>query len=1156
MFRKRFLFSPLRFPTLAGIAALLLLLAPIPSSAAGQNLLLEAEDFQLRSNWALEGGSDQSGGLGLKSEGSNGDALTVIDLPVAAHYHCWVRSKDYKTQDPGKRRFKLVIDGQAFETEAGTHGENGYRWQQMGARELSAGQHVIGLRDTACFFGRCDAIFLTSEELNPNQSNLASLSKYRIEPEIAEITFPSRPFLNFESRDSKPVAEISNDHVRVTFFSGQDATGKPVITRQTESATSTGWVTVPADQQKEILFLIWSDDPGLRTSSYFPTWNGPRERALLKQSSVTMAEGKHNSEISITVGGKVYRTMSGTDPFAAGDLEPFTPRSCTQIDKQTAEVTYEGSAGTQAKVKWNTLPGRKDVAMTTTFTAGKDGAYSLGFSAFQPWTRSEVEWNLLPPVFNYQRLPDQPKVSTSSVTPHAFAMVQPVPAGENRFTFTVIADPEKLPFEWPTPTNAKYGFSLLNAQCLIQPTIFAPLLGFPDSLLKAGESKTVSWSVLANPGDWKDSLEYASNTIFEVKDYRRQYLGSLTDAAFNMIDLIKDDEHAGWSTRLKGFWNIESASTVTQSSPLMLISAAVLAQDEDFYIRRALPSIEFALSRPSSHFADRVPEGNTSYVDAKKIQLNIPSQFYGVSFWQGLHDLLGRQNPWIGEIAMTRLNAATPYAYGKVPKWSDLLAAYRLDPAPERLREVVAECDTFLKTEVYGRQTKDLGIQPFYNVSWYPYWWDLVDLYEVTGDRKYVQAAEEGAFHTLAGLWSHPRTPTGEVTVHQDKEKLGSFHVWWKEDQLYRLGYPLKESALPEKKLPAWLVSRVGLGLEQPSTYYAGGNGPMNNILMSCWAPHLLRVYQYTGRDIYQTYARNTILGRFNTYPGYYVRTYSDVPLNPRYPLEGPDITSIYYHHIPPHLAFTLDFLVSEANLRSNGQICFPWVKQQAYVWFSNRVYGHAPGKIYDNDNMRLFFDRRAVHVDSEQVNYLTARGEKRFDLVLLNETSEPLTSRITLDHAKLGVDPKASYTATINGTARKGGKNAAPTVQIPGKGVAVLSFPASRQVSPKLAPVAAAPVQQELAGDWGKLHAFRIRSPFGKDSLYVVLTGRPENGGTAKLLLENGEKEVPPATAFPYEFTVYPWPVDQELKFRIQLTDASGAITESTPVSLPGINE
>ncbi len=80
---------------------------------------------------------------------------------------------------------------------------------------------------------------------------------------------------------------------------------------------------------------------------------------------------------------------------------------------------------------------------------------------------------------------------------------------------------------------------------------------------------------------------------------------------------------------------------------------------------------------------------------------------------------------------------------------------------------------------------------------------------------------------------------------------------------------------------------------------------------MSSWAPHLLRLHQYGQQKIFLTYARNAVIGRFSTYPGYYATGFT------RYhPVErishhtGPDVefestTTIY----TPHMAFTLDYL-------------------------------------------------------------------------------------------------------------------------------------------------------------------------------------------------------------------------------------------------------
>ena len=148
----------------------------------------------------------------------------------------------------------------------------------------------------------------------------------------------------------------------------------------------------------------------------------------------------------------------------------------------------------------------------------------------------------------------------------------------------------------------------------------------------------------------------------------------------------------------------------------------------------------------------------------------------------------------------------------------------------------------------------------------------------------------------------------------------------------------------------------------------------MNNIMQSTWAPHLLRVYRHTNRTLFRTFARNSVIGRFANYPGYYLTCFTDLVHDPRYPYTGPDITSIYYHHIPVHYAFAMDYLVADAEARSGGQVVFPWVKQKNYAWFNNRVYTAEPGTVYSDRNAVLWLERGLVTTDL-QTDWLAARS-------------------------------------------------------------------------------------------------------------------------------------------------------------------------------------
>jgi len=49
-----------------------------------------------------------------------------------------------------------------------------------------------------------------------------------------------------------------------------------------------------------------------------------------------------------------------------------------------------------------------------------------------------------------------------------------------------------------------------------------------------------------------------------------------SDAAPNLIDLMRNEEAAGWNARPKGPWNIESRNTVSHSPPLTYLSLYLL----------------------------------------------------------------------------------------------------------------------------------------------------------------------------------------------------------------------------------------------------------------------------------------------------------------------------------------------------------------------------------------------------------------------------------------------------------------------------------------------------------------------------------------------------------------------------------------------------
>jgi len=1102
-------------------------------------LVLETEDFEFKAGWLDADDPAESGEGYLRAESGGTDALTVIKAPADGVYAVWTRSYDFSEIKPGTRRYRVVVDGVEMPQESGRHHKQGWGWEKSGTTTLAAGKHVIALRNTTKDFARADVIVFAPEGFDPAELPLQSLQQYRIKPVSAlQQTASVGPKPSLDAANE--VARLESGFVRMTFFQTSGKEGAPCLVRQVSVNDGKAWRSAPGNPADERLFVLFNPSMNIDETGFLPSW-------------------KNSPQVHFTINGKTYETIQKLNPYFAGDRIELTPVAIQSASSQAVEVRCAGRNGIRAVATW-ALEGENQ-RLSVKLTAVKAGYYSVGVSPFSSWPVSRVKSVQLPPLFQMQRLPLYPVMVSSNTTPHALALAEIKPNdAAPPFTFVVAADPADLDFDWSRRGNARYGFSLLNAREQVQPTGFRPVLGLADSRLEAGQSLEARFIVLSLLGDWKEGLEKASDKIFKVTDYREPVRASLTEAALNMIDLLKDANASGWDARLKGNYNIESKATVTQASPLTYLSVAMLTRDPQFYATRALPSLEYTLSRRSAHYAMQTPP-SSSYVGTEDTRLVFPSRSNGVKYWQGIYDLTLRLNSWIIDFVHRNSGLLARKDREVIPQWSEMLGEYQLEPSAQKLAEIRKACDTWIAREFYGMQTLPKGVQPFYNFSFYPYWWDLLDLYELTNDRKYLDVAEDGAFYTIAGLWSHPSIPTGTITVNEEGQFKGDEMVLWKNDLRYRLGFPRQTGDTPERQVPAWEVAQMGLGLEQPVTFF-GGDGKLQptdwrlrNILNSAWAPCLLRLYEFTGREIYKTYARNSIIARFSNYPGYYLKGFTDVELMADYPYKGPDVTSIYYHHIPVYLAFTLDYIFTEAGQMSKGLIKFPWVKQQGYVWFTSREYGSGPGRVYGDEGMWPWLDRKVFSVDSPQINYFGASGDGKFDVVVTNSSHHDASAKLTLDLIKAGVKAGQSYQFIVNGKPAPGGKVAEGIpFQLPQEAVGVFRFASAASTGfAESAQLPVRPVTLKLPQPWGELIAVRIRSPFGHDSLYVFLAGTAPEGATVTLKVD--ENKLPSQTVKepPYEFTVYPVPMEQDAAFRLEFANPDGSRFTSDPVILPG---
>jgi hypothetical protein len=861
-------------------------------------------------------------------------------------------------------------------------------------------------------------------------------------------------------------------------------------------------------------------------------------------------------QAQVSAGGASVETVLGgsSAPWSAGICFTLRANHVLQVDPQTVELQFPSVGAGQLFAIWHLTDDSPSADITLHLTTAQAGQYSLGYHAPLAGAPDTMDFLLLPFLVQGRRLPDEVQSVLDARTPTPLTLVN-----QHATSLALVADPRDLPDNWPSASQSRYALAIRNEQAQAQPILYSPVLGGVGSANQAQQAVQSRFTLWLQPGPWHQAYENIVEQRYGLRDYRRPVYGSLSDTALNLYDLIKSG--LAWDDRAKGPWNIETRNTVTQSSPLLYMSLYLLTGDEAFYRRYALPSLEFLLSRSTPHFAAVEPHDANYYRDEP---LGGPGKQCGATIWASAYAMTHGQSAVFGELCrLPNGSPRTVSSNGHVQPFEDLLALYQLTGDKKWLAQASDAADHYIDANLRHLPTKDLGVEPFVNVSFVPDWEGLLHLYEATGEKRFLDASAEGARWLLTTLWVHPVVKPGNMTIHPGNTFDGERHLWYYGDHLYRLGLfehddtgakvaqSVDPAHLPEQSVPAWQVSNVGLGLEQPVTYSQATRD--NNIMMSIWAPNLLRLAQLTGDTLFRTAARNATIGRFTNYPGYYLNGYTNVEQKPDYPTKGPDVTSLYYHHIPSFAAYIIDYLFTDAEVRSKGNVIFPAIRQEGYVWFDSRLYGHAPGKVY-GQSAWPWLHRTAATVDDINVDRVLAHGahgDNKFFVILLNQTAEPRKVNVHFDAAVLG------YSAGSHSVAVWRDNAAAPrqpiaqdtvNVELSPSGITVLELDGTHidVASHRAAPPSHFPLpdgqslmRKPIAGS--KLQAVGTlisAPPFSTRDLYVFVAAGMKDCSSARLTYRvgTGPEQQVTVDRYPCEFTVPIHDATAPIDWRIEL--------------------
>lgn len=139
-------------------------------NAVAADLWVEAESFADKGGWVVDQQfMDCMGSSYLMAHGMGvpvADAVTEVEVPEAGNYTIYVRTYNWTSPwcgGEGPGRFRVKVGGKQLPTTLGGSG-NSWGWQKAGKVKLKAGNCELALHDLTGFNGRCDAIYLTTDE--------------------------------------------------------------------------------------------------------------------------------------------------------------------------------------------------------------------------------------------------------------------------------------------------------------------------------------------------------------------------------------------------------------------------------------------------------------------------------------------------------------------------------------------------------------------------------------------------------------------------------------------------------------------------------------------------------------------------------------------------------------------------------------------------------------------------------------------------------------------------------------------------------------------------------------------------------------------------------------------------------------------------------
>jgi hypothetical protein len=656
-----------------------------------------------------------------------------------------------------------------------------------------------------------------------------------------------------------------------------------------------------------------------------------------------------------------------------------------------------------------------------------------------------------------------------------------------------VAAPETA-FRLPSLQSSRCGLMIQHEGDGLRPVLMSPLFCGPGSFMRPGSTESFTLHVVMRPGEWADTYTHIARNVYGFRDQRDNTgPGSLNGTLERTVDFLVDrngGNHALWDEQQKYYdYFTDKTGVFKPFSPLYGLSVAMVTDDEALFRRRALPAVEYAISRRFSVFAPYEAADNKQANSAVR---TVGAPYIGHAQLMSLHELFGERSPVLRDLAECQ--------WPKTPDIADLLSEDKseaIDAASKLAKKLAGPKQFFSEEEFF----------------------DVVDLASITGKPEHIKVAREAAYQQASKLNLYPTPPDTEVTVDAGGKAPVHYHSIGRHRNQWGFPAPQPVSA-PEQTVPAWRIARLGLqSPAYPAEYWMNLHGA------------LMRTAGLARDTFLRDIARWGMVGRFGNYPGDNRSQDSLVAESPDAVDQPPwlwNFATVNPGHAWDFAAAVLDFLVSDAFERSAGAIDFPAVSA-AGSNFRVRIYGAKAGRFYDDKNVRLWLPRGLLNIDSLQIDWLAGYGNGNLYLALWNQSFAGESAEVAIDK-KLA---RCSDTSTVR--VWKNNATSDPVkvadnrfvVTIPAKGIVALAIPATTR--PSLQSKLYANIDAlgansftTIDAPFGPVHASLLRAGRGMTTAYVYTAALPENVIAARLLWRQGDGDWQEQidAIYPYEFS------------------------------------